>query len=100
MKKLMPGMVLSLLFVGLGAWVFAQSGFFPIAASSPVDMFDELAPQVRDRAITRHARSVSSLPGTSDAASVQRGLVEYRESCMPCHGAPGGSAAEFSQGLN
>lgn len=100
MKKLLPGSLFSLVMIALGAWVFAQSGFFPIAASSKPDPFDELAPQVRDRAIARHAKSIQSIPGQAGPESIARGLIHYRENCMPCHGAPDGSAAEFSAGLN
>ena len=100
MKRLLPGMFLGLVMVALGSWVFLRLGLFPIAASSGADAFDEMAPQVRDRAIARHARSITAVPGKAGPESIARGLVHYRENCLPCHGAPDASAAEFSQGLN
>jgi mono/diheme cytochrome c family protein len=100
MKRLLPGMFLGLVMIGLGAYVFLYLGLFPIAATSPADLIENLAPELRDRAIARQARSIRAVPGKPGAESIARGLVEYRESCMPCHGAPDGSAAEFSQGLN
>ena len=100
MKKLLPGSLFTLVMIAIGTWVFLQSGFFPIAATSKPDPLDEIAPQMRDKAIARHARSITTLPGTGGPESIRRGLVHYRENCMPCHGAPDGSAAEFSAGLN
>ena len=100
MKKLLPGSMFTFVMIALGTWVFLRSGFFPIAASSKPDVLDDLAPQMRDHAIARHARAVTSLPGTAGPESIARGLTHYRENCMPCHGAPDGSAAEFSAGLN
>ena len=100
MKKLLPGMFLGLVMIALGAWAFLELGLFPIAASSGPDPMDELAPQVRDRAIKRAARSIGALPGQAGPESIKRGLESYRGDCMPCHGAPDGSPAEFSQGLN
>ena len=100
MKRLLPGMFLGLLMIALGSWVVLHFGLFPIAASSRPDPLDELAPQVRDRAIARQARSITVVPGKVGPESIARGLVHYRENCMPCHGAPDGSPAEFSQGLN
>jgi mono/diheme cytochrome c family protein len=100
MKKLLPGSLLSIVMIAIGAWVVLQSGLIPIAASSKPDFIDELAPKVRDRAVARQARSITTIPGQAGPESIQRGLVLYRESCLPCHGAPDASAAEFSAGLN
>ena len=100
MKKLLPGSLLAIVMIAIGAWVVLQSGLIPIAASSKPDFFDELAPQVRDRAVARQARPITTIPGHPGPESIQRGLVHYRENCLPCHGAPDASAAEFSAGLN
>lgn len=100
MKKLWLGMLLSLVFVAIGATVFISLGAFPLAADSPPDILDKLAPDVRNRTIKKKAASLTAVPGDSGPEAIQRGLVHYRENCMPCHGAPEGSASEFSQGLN
>ena len=100
MKKVRLGSFLGLVFVMIGASIVALSGVFPIAASSPPDAIDELAESAGARAIRRHARSVTTVPGETGPAAIARGLSHYRENCLPCHGAPGTSAAEFSAGLN
>jgi mono/diheme cytochrome c family protein len=100
MKKVMLGSFLSLVFIAIGAYMVLASGRFPIAASSPPDAIDDLAASMSARAITYHARGVTTLPGKAGPDSVSSGLARYRSNCLPCHGAPGVTPAEFSQGLN
>ena len=100
MKKLVLGMLLGLVFVAIGATVFITAGAFPLAASSPPDMMDNLALDVRNRTIKKKARAITSVPGEAGPESIRRGLVHYRENCLPCHSAPDASPAEFAQGLN
>jgi mono/diheme cytochrome c family protein len=100
MKKLWLGMLLGLVFVAIGASVFVTLGAFPLAASSPPDIFDKLALDVRNRTIKKKAQSIASVPGEAGPESVRRGLVHYRENCLPCHSAPDASPEEFAQGLN
>ena len=68
-----------------------------IAATTPPDMVDKLAPVARDRAIVRSAPALS-IP--ADAARAARGMEHYGENCLPCHGAPGVKAMEMAEGMN
>jgi hypothetical protein len=63
-KKLWLGMLLGLVFVAIGAFVFISAGAFPLAADSPPDLLDDLAPQVRNGTIKKKAAAISRFPAT------------------------------------
>lgn len=97
--KFISGVVFTLL-VGLavGAFVF-ETGRFNVAATAAPDFIDKMAPRMLDKAVERRAREVTNAIAT-DPAAVGRGLLHYRENCLPCHGAPGIEPKEFHEGMN
>lgn len=85
-----------LLFLAAGAFI-VYGGRVSIAATTPPDLVDKLAPIARDKAIARQAPSLS-VP--TDPAAAQRGMEHYGENCLPCHGAPGVKPMEMAEGMN
>ena len=97
--KFFAGVIVTVLVVlAIGGFIFA-TGRFNVAANAPADFTEKLAPWVLDKALERRAREVTD-PIAKDPGAVARGLSEYREDCLPCHGAPGVDAAEFQEGMN
>jgi mono/diheme cytochrome c family protein len=100
MAKLLLGAFLAIvLAVLIGFGVIASGRFFNVAASAPADFVDRLAPWAFEKALHRQTAGLQiQLP--TDRAAIERGLVHYKENCLPCHSAPGLSPSEFAQGLN
>ena len=97
--KFFAGVVVTVLVVlAIGGFIFA-TGRFNVAANAPPDLTDKVAPWVLDKALERRAREVTD-PIAKDPGAVARGMSDYREDCLPCHGAPGVDAAEFQEGMN
>jgi mono/diheme cytochrome c family protein len=95
--RFIAGLIVGLLLVGAAVAFVVYGGRFAVAANTPPDIVDRLAPTARDRAIARQAPKMS-LPADEKAAP--RGMEHYGENCLPCHGAPGVKAAEFAEGMN
>ena len=97
----------SALFLGLVALFFAAvTGFFVFAGVynigadaphyRPVYMALE---QLRDRAITHHARNIAVPADLNSLARVSTDAGLYTEMCTGCHLGPGVEKTEMSQGL-
>jgi mono/diheme cytochrome c family protein len=97
--KFFAGAVTMLLVIAAVAGFILATGRFNVAATAPPDLMDKLAPWALEKAIDRRAREIGD-PIARDPGAVARGLSEYREHCLPCHGAPGVDAAEFQEGMN
>ncbi|MCE5335139.1 MAG: cytochrome c [Desulfobacteraceae bacterium] len=93
------GFVLCLALLAASVVAGAWYGVFDISARVPhYDIVSGLIEVVRDRSITVHSRG-GALPALEDAALAAKGAPFYRESCRPCHGAPGMPSEVFAQGL-
>jgi mono/diheme cytochrome c family protein len=97
--KFLAGVVTTVV-VGLaiGAFILG-TGRFNVAATAAPDIADKVAPWVLEKSVKRGARDVAN-PIATDPGAVARGLSEYRENCLACHGAPGVDPAEFQEGMN
>jgi mono/diheme cytochrome c family protein len=91
------GLIVGLLLVAAVGAFMVYGGHVSVAATTPPDVIDKLAPIALDHAIAHQAPAMT-IP--ADAAAARRGLAHYEENCLPCHGAPGVKAMEFAQGLN
>jgi mono/diheme cytochrome c family protein len=101
MKYLLGGLA-TLLGIALLAASVAFSGVISIAANQygPLDTrADSLLNSVSRASIRRHAVRVAN-PLAGDRNAAGEGLVEFRESCLSCHGAGKTPSAEFAAGLN
>lgn len=98
MKFLAGAITAVLIGLAVAAFIFG-TGRFNVAATATPDVIDRLAPRVLEKAVERGARDVAN-PIARDPGAVARGLLHYRENCLPCHGAPGIDPAEFQEGMN
>jgi mono/diheme cytochrome c family protein len=86
----------------LPALVFTWSGVYDVAASAPHAGFTlRLLTTARDPTIAYHSREID-VPGLSanEASLSDVGFHHYHAMCRLCHGAPGYSHLEFTQGIN
>jgi mono/diheme cytochrome c family protein len=100
--KYLVGFLASLVGMALLAAVLAFSGVISVAANQygPVDArADAVLNAVSRASIRRHAARLTN-PLAGDRAAAVEGLVEFRESCLNCHGAGKLPPAEFAAGLN
>jgi mono/diheme cytochrome c family protein len=95
--KFIAGVVVGILIVVAAGAFMVYGGRTSIAATTPPDLLDKMAPVARDRAIARQAPALS-IP--DDPARAARGREHYGENCLPCHGAPGVKAMEMAEGMN
>ena len=92
--------VMFILFLGLGGFVFITSGMYNIAASSPhTPIVETILNETMEYSVHRHARVIAA-PDLTDAAMVAEGAAHFREDCVRCHGAPGIDREDFAWGLN
>ena len=92
--------LVSILVLGsAAALVFIYSGFYDVGAGTPHTPATEwVLSTVMDRSVAQHAKGIKA-PDLDGAAMIKKGLGEYREWCVVCHGAPGAAPTDIAQGL-
>ena len=89
--------------VVLGALLAAAAlllfGFYDVAATRPhlAPTYWVLGTGLRE-SVRHHARNIA-VPPLDDRALIERGLAQYREHCLRCHGAPGTPPEPFALGI-
>lgn len=83
----------------VGALVFAWSGSYDIAATSPHWKITSLfIGMLRERSIEARSDGIN-VPNLDDPKFENTAFPHYHEMCRLCHGAPGYEAEEFAKGL-
>lgn len=78
---------------------YAYSGAYNVSAIPPHGVFaDWFLHTAMERSVERHAEDVE-VPDLDEEALVEKGLEEYDEECVACHGAPGVEPADLAKGL-
>ncbi len=92
--------ILAALLIAALAGVFIFAGFYNIGADAPhyKPVFIALE-QLRDRAITHHARNIVVPADLNNPTRIATGAGLYTEMCTGCHLGPGLEKTEISQGL-
>ena len=99
MKTIVTLLVLAVLIV-VGGYFYIHSGLYDVAATAGSRGFlDQIAHQVSDASVERHAQGITP-PPLGDPALLKLGAAHYQEMCATCHGAPGIKMSEIGAGLN
>jgi mono/diheme cytochrome c family protein len=99
MKTIVTLLVLAVV-VLVGGYFYIHSGLYDVAATAGSRGFlDQIAHQVSDSSVERHARGIQP-PPLGDPAQLKTGALHYQEMCATCHGAPGIKMSEIGAGLN
>ena len=92
--------LLLLLVVAAFAGIFVYAGVYDIGADEPHSkMVYMMLDQVRERAITHHARNIVPPADLNSPKRLATGAGLYAEMCTGCHLGPGVEKSELSQGL-
>ena len=98
MKTLLLGLVLGIVLVFVGAYLYFSRGFAPVATSAPPMLFEE-----RMASMALHARiakeAPSGAPVPADEMSLTAGAEVYREQCAVCHGLTGRPETATAKGM-
>src|SRR5258708_38805980 len=98
MKALLLGLVLGIVLVFVGAYLYFSRGFAPVATSAPPMPFEE-----RMASMALHARLAKEapfgVPVPSDEPNLTAGARIYRERCAACHGLAGRPATAMAKGM-
>src|SRR5258708_32716122 len=97
MKALLLGLVLGIVLVFVGAYLYFSRGFAPVATSAPPMPFEE-----RMASMALHARIAKEapfgVPVPADEPNLTAGARIYREQCAVCHGLAGRAGTETAKG--
>jgi mono/diheme cytochrome c family protein len=98
MRKFLVGLILGLIAVPAGVYLYFASGRAPVATSAPPIPFEKTL-----ASIALHARldkeMPKSVPITADEAAYVAGAQIYKEHCAVCHGLPGQVQTAIAQGM-
>ena len=98
MKKFVAGLVLGLLILPLGVFLYFVSGSAPAATADPPLPLEKPLAKMALRAKLRDARNLKS-PITAEEAALVSGAKIYRDDCAVCHGLPNQSMAAIPKGM-
>jgi thiosulfate dehydrogenase len=86
MRGFVLGVVVTLLVIGIGAFVVSHRGLYPIGADNPPGLLERaLASRALDEYANRH-KPAGGNPVQATAANLTEGAQEYEEHCAFCHG--------------
>jgi len=92
--------VMVLMVLAAFAGIFIYMGVYNIGADAPHSRFVTMTlTELRERAITHHARAIAVPADLNDAKRIEAGAGLYSEMCTGCHLGPGLEKSEMSQGL-
>jgi thiosulfate dehydrogenase len=96
-KGFLIGVVMTLVGVAAGAYVYFAKGFAPVATSAPAMPFEKLLAR-----LALHARIKKEMPRTAaiepSEAHYLAGAQTYLEHCAVCHGLPGKPQTAIARG--
>jgi len=98
MGKFLSGVILGLIVVPVGVFLYFSSGSAPVATSAPPMPFE-----VTLAKMAQHARMdkemPKSVPISADEAAYVAGAQIYKDDCAVCHGLPGQARTAIAQGM-
>lgn len=98
MGKFLFGLILGILIVPLGGYLYFRNGYAPVAASAAPMPFEKSAARM-----ALHARIAKEAPKSSPISADDQGLMAgaqvYRENCAVCHGQPGKPSSNIAKGM-
>ena len=98
MRRFLIGLILGLIAVPAGVYLYFSSGSVPVATSAPPMPFEKTMAR-----IALHARMEKempkSVPVAADEAAYVAGAQIYKENCAVCHGLPGQPRTAIAKGM-
>jgi len=98
MSKFLIGVIIGLIVIPVGVYMYFSTGSAPVATSSAPMPFERLLAK-----LALHARLKKEMPKPApipaDEAAFVAGAQIYKENCAVCHGLPGQSQTAIAQGM-
>jgi len=98
MRKFLSGVILGLIVVPAGVFLYFSSGSAPVATSAPPMPFEKLL-----ASLALHARLDKEMPKSvpigADEAGYVAGAQIYKDHCAVCHGLLGQAQSAIAQGM-
>lgn len=98
MGKFLIGVIVGLIVIPAGVYMYFSSGSAPVATSSAPMPFEKML-----AGMALHARMdkemPKSVPVNPDEAAYVAGAQVYKENCAVCHGLPGQAQTAIAQGM-
>jgi thiosulfate dehydrogenase len=98
MTKFVIGLILGLLIVPIGGFLYFWSGSAPVATAAPSMPFEKtMAKMALSARIKREAPA--TVPLQADEPTLLAGAKVYQAQCAVCHGLPGAPRSFVAQGM-
>lgn len=98
MKAFIIGLIIGVILVPLGIYLYFITGAAPVATTAPPMPFEKmLAHRALDSHIEKEAPK--NVPIAADQAAYEAGAQVYREHCAVCHGYATGSQTAIAKGM-
>ena len=98
MGKFLIGLVVGLIVIPVGVYMYFSSGSAPVATSAAPMPFEKLL-----AGLALHARldreMPKAVPVSADEAAFVAGAQIYKDDCAVCHGLPGQAQTAIAQGM-
>ena len=98
MGKFLFGLIVGLIVIPVGVYMYFSSGSAPVATSSAPMPFEKMLANM-----ALHARMKKEMPKTApipaDEANYAAGAQVYKDNCAVCHGLPGKPQSAIAAGM-
>lgn len=98
MGKFLIGLIVGLIVIPIGVYMYFSSGTAPVATSSSPMPFEKMLANM-----ALHARLRKEMPKAppipADEAAFVAGAQTYKDNCAVCHGLPGQPLTAIAQGM-
>jgi thiosulfate dehydrogenase len=98
MGKFLIGLIVGLIVIPIGVYMYFSTGAAPVATSSSPMPFEKML-----AGMALHARLKKEMPKAppipADEAAYLAGAQVYKDNCAVCHGLPGQPLTAISQGM-
>jgi thiosulfate dehydrogenase len=98
MGKFLVGLIVGLIAIPVGVYLYFSTGHAPVATSAPPMPFEETLAHMALH--SRMDKEVpKSVPITADETAFVAGAQVYKDHCAVCHGLPGVAQTKIAQGM-
>lgn len=97
MKGFILGIIITLICIACGAYIYFAGGFAPVATSAQAMPFEKT---LANKALEAHVEKLApkNAPVQADEAALGAGAAVYKMNCAICHGLPGAPDTPIAKG--
>ena len=97
MKGFILGIIVTLVCIAAGAYIYFAGGYAPVATSAPAMPFEK---KLANMALEVHIEKLApkNAPIQADDAAYSAGAAIYKMNCAICHGLPGAPQTPIAKG--